>query len=426
MSLRTALGSRIALVAGFTLALLGLSGAKAQAQVPVLYYDFENNTTRATFENLVEQQVNAVSAAITRTGGITTVTGVAGAGTFNLGAAAGQAATGNTWSSATTDPGIAATDYYQCTVNSTGLAGLSVSIDDQASATGPARVGVIAAVGAGPFIALAPAAPTGNNAFASSTFDLSSFSALDNQAVVTIRVYAYASTGAVGLLEHVQAGGAVHVALAINDLAGARNRNHRLLSPCCRLSSHRPRQVGSGVRHRPPSLATTPPRCLPPVICPRHARPGSGRTSAGRVDRIDRKTSRARAVVGTSRKGRRRRGRRRARGGTPGPVHHDHPRAQRERRGQSGRERGGDRRPSRIRLSSDGIRPRDEVCRPQLDADEQRNGLHDVRRDLQLRGRRHPGRREHRATPRRQERWRHLDAPDGRNSDFDLDPDHGQ
>jgi len=60
-------GLRLAAATAAALMALLLAGV-ASAQVPILYYDFENNTTRTTFENLVEQQVNAGSGAITRAG----------------------------------------------------------------------------------------------------------------------------------------------------------------------------------------------------------------------------------------------------------------------------------------------------------------------------------------------------------------------
>src|SRR5882672_8247430 len=105
--------------------IVAMCGA-TRAQMPILYYAFENNTTRTTFENLVEQAVNSGSGAITRAGGSTTVSLVAGAGSFNGGAAAGQAATGTSWDSSTSDPGSAATNYYKFVVNTTGFSQHSI------------------------------------------------------------------------------------------------------------------------------------------------------------------------------------------------------------------------------------------------------------------------------------------------------------
>jgi hypothetical protein len=172
---------------------LALMSTTARAQAPILYYDFENNTTRTTFENLVEQAINSGSGPITRAGNVTTITGVSGAGTFNGGSATGQAATGTNWDSSTTDPGAAATNYYQFVVNTSGFSQMSITFDNQASATGPARVGVLFSTDGTTFTATTTTL-TGNAAFSAASFDLSSFSAIDNQSSVTIRLYAFAGS----------------------------------------------------------------------------------------------------------------------------------------------------------------------------------------------------------------------------------------
>jgi peptidase C25-like protein len=170
-----------------------LLATSTKAQVPILYYDFENNTTRTTFENLVEQVVNSGSAAITRAGNTTTINAVAGAGTFNGGAAAGQAATGSNWDNSAADPGSTATNFYQFVVNTAGFSQISISLDNQASGSGPARFGVLYSTDGTNFTALTTA-PTGNAAFSALTFDLSIISAIDNQPSVTVRLYAFAGS----------------------------------------------------------------------------------------------------------------------------------------------------------------------------------------------------------------------------------------
>jgi Peptidase family C25 len=170
-----------------------LISTTTDGQVPILYYDFENNTTRTTFENLVEQAVNGGSGAITRAGNTTTISAVTGAGTFNGGAATGQAATGSNWDSATADPGAPATNYYQFVVNTAGFTQMSLTFDHQASATGPARLGVLYSTDGINFTATTTIL-TGNAVFAAATFDLSSISAIDNQPSVTIRLYAFAGS----------------------------------------------------------------------------------------------------------------------------------------------------------------------------------------------------------------------------------------
>ena len=139
-------------------------------QVPILYYDFENNASRTTFENLVEQSVNNGSAAITRAGNTTTISSVAGAGTFNGGAATGQAATGSNWDSSTSDPGSAAPNYYQFVLNTSGFSQISIAIDHQASASGPARVGVLFSINGSSFTN-ATTTLTGNAVFSAATLN---------------------------------------------------------------------------------------------------------------------------------------------------------------------------------------------------------------------------------------------------------------
>jgi DNA/RNA endonuclease G (NUC1) len=167
----------------------------AQAQVPILYYDFENNATRTVFENAVEQSVNAGSGALTKVGGTVTISGVGGAGTFNGGGAAGQALTATGWDPLTTDPGAAAGFYYQFVVNTTGFSGLTVSFDCQASSTGPARTGVLFSTDGTTFTTtstglVTSATFTGN----SQTFTLGA--GANNQPSVTIRIYQFAGSAA--------------------------------------------------------------------------------------------------------------------------------------------------------------------------------------------------------------------------------------
>ena len=170
-----------------------LISTTTNGQVPTLYYDFENNTTRTTFENLVEQAVNGGSAAIIRAGNTTTISAVAGAGTFNGGAATGQAATGGNWDSSTSDPGSAATNFYQFVVNTAGFSQMSITLDNQASGTGPARLGILYSTDGTNFTATTTTL-TGNAVFSAATFDLSSISAIDNQPSVTLRLYVFAGS----------------------------------------------------------------------------------------------------------------------------------------------------------------------------------------------------------------------------------------
>lgn len=169
---------------------LALMCAGASAQVPVLYYDFESNAARGTFENSVEQSVNGGGGPLTRSAN-GAINGRDGAGSFNGGASTGQAISTSGWENNASDPGTAAADYFQFAVNTTGFSQISVTFDNQASPSGPAAVGLMYSTDGTSFTAVAPVA-TGNNAFGTATFDLSGVPALDNQPSLTIRIYAYA------------------------------------------------------------------------------------------------------------------------------------------------------------------------------------------------------------------------------------------
>lgn len=181
----------------FLILIFVVAFTKSYGQVPILYYDFENNTTRSTFENAVEQSINTGSSPITRAGNITTVSGVGGAGFVNGGVSGtgtpgtGEAASGNNFQSSTTDPGASATNYYQFVVNTSGFSTISIIFDHQASSTGPASVGVLYSTDGTTFntSTTSPQA-TGNAAFKlAETFALPA--ATDNQTMVTVRIYAY-------------------------------------------------------------------------------------------------------------------------------------------------------------------------------------------------------------------------------------------
>ena len=106
-------------------------------QVPILFYDFENNTNRNTFENIVEQSINSGGGPISRIGSGSIASGV---GNNN----AGTGLYSSSWQNTTTDPGIAATEYYQFTVNTTGFKGISIKFRFFIPFnTGPGNFGVL-------------------------------------------------------------------------------------------------------------------------------------------------------------------------------------------------------------------------------------------------------------------------------------------
>ncbi|HMF58568.1 MAG TPA: hypothetical protein VK619_19640, partial [Pyrinomonadaceae bacterium] len=184
------------LAAAFCIALIG---SKASAQVPITYYDFENNVTRTTFENAVEQQINSGNSTLTKVGAPTTISGGTGAGIAlhnTTGATAGTAASATTWSAVTTDPGTAATTYYQFTINTTGFTGTSLSYDEIAGTTAasfPCTGAIISTNGGGTFSSLIAGTCGTNNTWRTKSIALPA--AADNNANVVIRVYGYFSDG---------------------------------------------------------------------------------------------------------------------------------------------------------------------------------------------------------------------------------------
>ena len=95
------------------------------AQVPVLYYDFEDNATRKLVDTLPEQSINSSSSFI-RYYNPPTPNYVAGTGAGTLyGGAAGVAYSSNKWPS--NNPGTNTKDYFGFNTSTAGFAGLSVS-----------------------------------------------------------------------------------------------------------------------------------------------------------------------------------------------------------------------------------------------------------------------------------------------------------
>jgi len=168
---------------------------EADAQIPILYYDFENNSDRSGFENAVESAVNGGSGALTKAGGngsALQIRSIDGAGIYNLGSFTGQAITTHQggWSSQQTDPGIYADYYYQFTVNTTGFSGITISFDNQSDSDGPARTGVSWSVDGTNFVASSTSPNlTGNNTYLTGQFALQS--GADNRGSMIIRIYAY-------------------------------------------------------------------------------------------------------------------------------------------------------------------------------------------------------------------------------------------
>lgn len=175
----------------FLAALLLLSSA-AKAQVPIVYYDFEKNTSRTTGETTVEQEVNSsTSSAVTRVGGTSpAITYNNGAGMYNGGSAYGTAISANDWSTASADPSTGATKYFQFTTSSAGFSSLKVAFEGQYNIGTNPKVGVSYSTDGTTFYA-----STTSPISVSSTwsplmyFDLGTTA--NNASSLTIRIYVY-------------------------------------------------------------------------------------------------------------------------------------------------------------------------------------------------------------------------------------------
>ena len=159
---------------------------RSYPQVPILFYDFENNTNRNTFENIVEQSINPGSGPITRVGSGTIETGV---GNNNI----GSGLYGKNWQNTTTDPGTTATEYYQFTVNTTGFKGISIKFRFLIPfSSGPGNFGVLICSN-GTVYKKSNTFNTGgpNNAWGDVTFNLYNYPEVNNISNLSIRLYAY-------------------------------------------------------------------------------------------------------------------------------------------------------------------------------------------------------------------------------------------
>lgn len=158
----------------------------AQA-VTVVQWDFEN--TEIASLNLVNSTMSPAVSASTGTG---SAVGVHASGdtdwTTPVGNGSANALSSNTW---------AAGDYYQFSFSTVGYADMVVSFDQISSSTGPTSFAfAYSADGGSSFVTGTPYAILTTPSFSGSTYqpvhtytvDLSSVSALDNQASVVLRV----------------------------------------------------------------------------------------------------------------------------------------------------------------------------------------------------------------------------------------------
>ncbi|MFC4261244.1 T9SS type A sorting domain-containing protein [Ferruginibacter yonginensis] len=173
-------------------ALVSFQQTNVWAQLPIAYYDFENNSTRTTMDLNAELAVNSATSITSPT----TITQTAGAGTYYGGSANGSASNiSNLITLLTGDPGAAAaTSYQQFDVNTSGFQQISLSFSY--------KQGGIAAL-SNPFVS-AGYSVDGGSTWTSLNLALSystSWNVLSNAALgsnannttVTIRIYQYVS-----------------------------------------------------------------------------------------------------------------------------------------------------------------------------------------------------------------------------------------
>lgn len=155
-------------------------------QVPILYYDFESNTNRSTFENVVEQSINSGSGPIERIGAEAISPGYGNDGR-------GKALWGSNWQMVTSDPRVDATEYYQFSVNTKGFKGISIKFRETCPfSTGPGNIGYNFSSNGTTFKnAGINMTSAGNSNWSDVGIVLYNYPEVNNNSNVIIRIYAY-------------------------------------------------------------------------------------------------------------------------------------------------------------------------------------------------------------------------------------------
>ena len=155
-------------------------------QVPILFYDFESNTTRSVFDNNVELSINSGGGPITRVGSGTIASGYGDNGR-------GKSLWGYNWQNVTSDPGSAATEYYQFSVNTTGFKGITVRFRDIAPYSySPGSVGCNYSINGTTFkTAGSNSTSAPNSNWNDAAIELFNFPEVNNNSNLIIRLYGY-------------------------------------------------------------------------------------------------------------------------------------------------------------------------------------------------------------------------------------------
>ncbi len=163
------------------------------AQVPIQYYDFENDAARTTIETTVEFSINSVTGSdITSSGG--SVKGTSG------NPSSGTALERGDWPLNTGDPGVTTTSYIAFSVNTSGFEAMTVSLDAKASSADLNNIVLLYSTD-GINFSSAGSNSINSLSFSNVSWHLSSVSSLNNNSSITFRVYPYSSAVTVTVLD---------------------------------------------------------------------------------------------------------------------------------------------------------------------------------------------------------------------------------
>lgn len=174
----------------------------AFAQIPIAYYDFEDNTSRSTFQNQAEAEVNTGSATSLAIGAVGTLGNATGSGGYWGGPANGTSiSTYRGSSSSSTDPQTAADHYIQFKVSTSGFSGISMNMDVFPNSFSSEYYGVLYSTNGTTWSFAGSCGTPGTGSFPWVYFfggywglcSLSFPAAADNQSSLYIRIYGYYS-----------------------------------------------------------------------------------------------------------------------------------------------------------------------------------------------------------------------------------------
>ncbi len=195
--------------------LFSIMGNALFAQIPIVYYDFENNSNRDNFQNQPEMSVNTPpgAAAFTYTPsaggcdviGCSNAQGNRGAGAEHGGSNDGTLLTVGAWEQVSSDPGTGTNSYYQVSVNTSGFTGISLSFDTKfGNNNSPVALGVLISNNGSSWVFVgSTGTPNGNtiptkgsnHSWDAANFNLTAANSFaDNNSNLRIRIYAYDAT----------------------------------------------------------------------------------------------------------------------------------------------------------------------------------------------------------------------------------------